>query len=308
MKTTTNRRYFLLAVFLLGLSLAVVAGCASVARLSTEVARGAGAINDEEADSMLRGIDAVEKTFQDITPEQEYYIGRAVAASLFDSYKPLDNPEANHYLNTLGQTLAMASDRPETFGGYHFQLLDSDEINAFAAPGGLILITRGMFELCETEDALAAVLAHEIGHVAERHGLRAIKNSRLTSALTILAAEGARHLGSEELKQVVEDFESSITDVTNTLVTSGYSRGLEGEADLAAIRIMHTVGYNPTALVDMLREMKGQLKPGGLDCAKTHPDPQDRIDEIVPAISGAQPVNEPAVRHARFQSVVDGLS
>ncbi len=306
MKST--RRLLLLGIVLLGLTSLLVAGCATMAKISTEVARGTGAIDDEQADSLHRGIDAVEKTFADITPEQEYFIGRAVAASLLESYPPLDNPAANEYLNTLGQTLAMASDRPETFGGYHFLLLDSDDINAFAAPGGLILITRGMFQLCDTEDALAAVLAHEIGHVAQRHGLRAIKNSRLTSALTILAAEGARHLGSEELKQVVEDFESSISDVTNTLVTSGYSRGLEKEADLAAIRIMHTVGYNPTALVDMLAEMKTQLKPGGLDFAKTHPDPQDRIDELKPAMMGTRPVNEPTVRHTRFQFIEDGMS
>ena len=103
-------------------------------------------------------------------------------------------------------------------------------------------------------------------------------------------------------------FESSISDVTSTLVTSGYSRGLEGEADLAATGIMHTVGYNPTALVDMLVEMGKNLKPGGLDFAKTHPDPQDRINEIKPTISGSGPVREPAVRHQRFQAKVDGLS
>ena len=110
------------------------------------------------------------------------------------------------------------------------------------------------------------------------------------------------------MKQVVEDFESSISDVTTTLVTSGYSRGLEGEADLAAIKIMNTVGYNPNALVDMLAQMKKNLKPGGLDFAKTHPDPQDRIDEINAVLTGSKPVNEPAVRHARFQGVVAGLS
>jgi len=303
-----NRHIFLLAAAILVLSLVVVAGCATMAKLGTEVARGTGAINDEQADSLHRGITAVEKTFTDITPQEEYYIGRAVAAALLETYAPLDHVAANDYLNTLGQTLAMASDRPETFGGYHFLLLDSDEINAFAAPGGLILITRGMFQLCDTEDALAAVLAHEIGHVAGRHGLRAIKNSRLTSALTILAAEGARHLGSEDLKQVVEDFEASISDITSTLVTSGYARGLEGEADQSAINIMRTVGYNPSALVDMLAEMRNRLKPGGLDFAKTHPDPQDRINEIKPTIPGARPVNEPVVRHTRFQFIVDGLS
>ncbi len=75
----------------------------------------------------------------------------------------------------LGQSLVIFSDRPETFGGYHFLLLDSNEINAFAAPGGLILVTRGMLQCCANEDELAAVLAHEIAHVEKKHGLTAIK-------------------------------------------------------------------------------------------------------------------------------------
>jgi beta-barrel assembly-enhancing protease len=80
---------------------------------------------------------------------------------------------------------------PETFGGYHFLILDSDEINAFAAPGGLIFVTRGMLRCCDSEDAVAAVLAHEVGHVQHQHGIQTIRKPALTSAFTILAAEGA---------------------------------------------------------------------------------------------------------------------
>ena len=128
-------------------------------------------LSGDQAESILRGAKAVQKTWQDLTPEQEYYIGRAVAAQVFQTYRPLDRPAANAYLNLFGQSLAVFSDRPETFGGYHFLLLDSDEINAFAAPGGLILVTRGMVRCCENEDELAAVLAHEICHVEKKHGL-----------------------------------------------------------------------------------------------------------------------------------------
>ena len=156
-------------------------------------------ISADQAESITRGAKAVEKSWQDLTPEQEYYIGRAVAAQVFQTYPPLDRPQANEYLNLLGQSLAIFSDRPETFGGYHFLLLDSDEINAFAAPGGLILVTRGMLRCCENEDELAAVLAHEICHVEQKHGLSAIKQGRLTEAFTIIAAESAKQMGGEEL-------------------------------------------------------------------------------------------------------------
>jgi predicted Zn-dependent protease len=287
---------------------ALLIGCASVARKATQVAQGGGYITQDQAQSLGRGIDAVEKTFQDITPEQEYYLGRAVAANLLQDSHPLDASAANAYLNTVGQTLAMASDRPETFGGYHFLLLDSDQINAFAAPGGLILVTRGMVGLCASEDALAAVLAHEIGHVQAKHGLRAIKSGRLTSALTVLAAEGASQFGSQDLKQLVADYAGSIGDITSTLVTNGYSRALEKEADEAAVAILERVGYNPRALADMLQAMDRELVPGGLDFAKTHPDPQDRIREIQPLVNQAPPLQEPAVRQQRFREAMGAVS
>lgn len=277
-----------------------LAGCATVAKIATDTAEATGHIDKDEAESLHRGIDAVDKTFKDITPEQEYHIGRAVTAQLFNSYLGYDHALTNRYLNELGQTLAMASDRPETFGGYHFLLVETDEINAFAAPSGLILVSTGMLDLCQTEDELAAVLAHEIGHVVGKHGLRAIKNSRLTSAFSILAAESARNFGSEDVKQLVEDYEGSINDVTTTLMVNGYSRGLEEEADRIAITILQRVGYNPKALASMLAEMQKRLKPGGPGFARTHPAPKDRIEAMSSILTGLPDQTEPAVRHERF--------
>ena len=281
-----------------------LAGCASVANFATDVAAATGNISEEEANSLHKGIEAIDLTFKGINPQQEYYIGRAVAAQLLNDYEPFKDHARNRYLNEIGQTLAMASDRPETFGGYHFLVLDTDEINAFAAPGGFILISRGMIDLCQTEDELAAVLAHEIGHVVGKHGLRAIKNSRLTSALTILATESARTFGGSDLKQLVTAYEGSIDDITSTLVVSGYSRGLEEEADQIAITILQRVGYNPRALPRMLSEMKKRLKPDGPGFARTHPDPQDRVDMIQPVLAGTPDPSEPQVRHDRFVAAV----
>lgn len=282
-------------------------GCATVANVGTQIGQATGVITKDQADSINRSAAAVEKSFQDITPEQEYFIGRSVAATVLKTYKVYDNAEANGYLNVLGQTLAMASDKPETFGGYHFVILDTEEINAFAAPGGLVMISRGMIRCCKTEDALAAVLAHEVGHVENQHGLKSIRKGRLTSALTILALEGAKQLGGQNLAEVTKAFEGSISDITSTMMSSGYSRKTEYEADASAVEIMTRVGYNPSALVDMLQQMKKNLKPGGHDFAKTHPDPNVRIAEIEKAIGAPAAVKEVSARQKRFEKAVGGI-
>jgi len=250
---------------------------------------------------------AVQKSFEDITPEQEYYIGRAVAATILSQYQPFTEAGPTGYLNLLGRTLAFASDRPETFGGYHFLILDSQEINAFAAPGGLIFISRGLLACADSEDTVAAILAHEIAHVVEQHGLQAIKKSRVTSALTSVAIASAQTAGSDELAKLTTVFEDSISDITATLVNSGYSRAFEKEADLMAVEILRRVGYDPNALVRMLEVMEMRLEPGGLDFAKTHPEPEVRIREIRRVLepSPAPPVH--AERRARYQAALGNL-
>ncbi len=282
-------------------------GCASVAKIGTSIAQGEGLIDSTQSQSINRVAEATEKSFEDIDPEQEYYIGRAVAATILDTYPPLADAELNRYVNLLGQTVALASDRPETFGGYHFLVLDTDEINAFAAPGGFILVSRGLIRCCRNEDELAAVLAHEIGHVAGKDGLRAIKKSRLTSALTILASESAANLGSERLAKLTEEFEGSITDITSTLMNSGYSRSLEKQADASAVSVLRRVGYSPQALVTMLGEMKKRLTPSGAGFARTHPDPSDRIKDIQGSVSGSTPPSDSAARRDRFAAAVASL-
>lgn len=299
------------AVFTLFLGgLAGAHGCASfeqVAKAGTSFARSQGVVTETQAQSIVKTTSAVAKTFEDITPEQEYYIGRTVGAVIVSRYKPYANAEANNYLNLLGQTLAQASDRPETFGGYHFLILDSGEINAFAAPGGLIFVSRGMLRLCRSEDAVAAVLAHEIGHVQLRHGLQSIDKSRLTQALTTIAAESAKTMGSKEIADLTRTFEGSITDITATMINNGYSRSFEREADAAAVSILSRVGYDPEGLVAMLGEMEKNLKPGGLDFAKTHPSPKSRIDDIRSLNVGGKAVRVVSARQARFHKALGGI-
>ncbi len=295
-----------LAVLGLGIMLALpvfISGCKTMEAMTdigTSIGQSVGIITESQAESISKSSKAVARSFEDFTPEQEYYIGRTVGAVIINKYKPYQNERVNAYINLLGQTLAKASDMPETFNGYHFLILDSDEINALAAPGGLIFITRGMLRCCRDEDAVAAVLAHEIGHVQFKHGLQAIKKSRITSALVILGTEGAKTFGGEDLANLTATFEDSISDITSSLVNNGYSRKFERQADIAAVTILKRVGYDPNGLVDMLKVMEKKLKPGGPDFAKTHPSPESRIADIQKDIGKYAKVHEPKVRQKRF--------
>jgi predicted Zn-dependent protease len=287
-----------------------LSGCKTmeaVTNIGTSIGQSTGIITESQAESIRKTSKAVERSFEDFTPEQEYYIGRTVGAVITNKYKPYQNKKANAYINLLGQTLAQASDMPETFNGYHFLILDSDEINALSAPGGLIFITRGLLKCCRNEDAVAAVLAHEIGHVEYKHGLQAIKKSRITTALITIGSEGAKNFGGEDLATLTRTFEGSISDITSTLINNGYSRNFERQADLAAATILKRVGYNPNGLVDMLKEMEKRLKPGGLDFAKTHPSPASRIADIQKHIGKYAKIHEPRAREKRFLAALRNI-
>ena len=296
----------LMVVLLVLGQIVFAAGCKT-----TDVLDGLGAIqvggfsiSESQMESIKKTVKAVGRAFTDITPEQEYYIGRAVGAKLLGQYQPYDNQWVNRYLNQIGQSLAAYSDMPETFGGYHFLLLDDEGINAFAAPGGLIFVSRGMLRCCRNEDELAAVLAHEIGHVQLKHGLQAIKKGRLTNVFSIMATEGVKQMAAPEIAELTGLFEDSIHDVTSTLVSSGYSRAFERQADVAALTILERSGYDPFALNSMLAVMQQRLDPKGLDFAKTHPDPGDRIKEIEPLLAGRSVVGGKHARMVRFKNIL----
>lgn len=282
------------------LALLIFCGCAAVetaTTVATDIAVQRGTITKEQATSIRTSTAAVSRSLEEFTPEQEYYIGRSVGAVVLTKYKALNDAKVNSYVNLLGQALALASDTPELFAGYHFLVLDSEDINAFATPGGHIFITRGLIRCCRTEDELAAVLAHEIGHIQMRHGINAIQKARMAEALTVLAREGVKTYGDEELIKLSNSFGDVISDITTTMINNGYSRTYEYQADAAAVTILRRAGYQPGALVNMLQVMSRQIKPGGSDFAKTHPSPQARIAEL--GIS-AQTAQIPNIRKDRF--------
>jgi len=240
------------------------------------------------------------KSAEDFSPDQEFYLGRGVAATLLGQYSALRVPAADDYLNLLGQSLAKYSTMPNTYGGYHFLLLASSEINAFAAPGGLILVTRGLVQCTSNEDELAAVLAHEIAHVQLRHGVGSIKQARKTEALMTLGSIAVSAAPSPvSLGSLNSLFGGAIHDMVQTMAVNGYSRGAELEADQAALAILRGAGYSEAALASMLRNMSARLTPG-VGFGKTHPSPADRLKAL--GASGSVPAN--AVRQERFQAAL----
>lgn len=253
---------------LLVIILAVLGSCAAMEKIGIS------------PDMIFTTVGAASKAARPISEDEEYYIGRAVAASLLSQFRLLENKRLTDYVNHVGQTVALHSDKPQTYGGYYFAILDSSEINAFACPGGMIFITSGMLNAVRNEDELAAVLAHEVGHVSHRDGISAIKKARWTEAVTIIGSKATREYGSEELSSLVTIFEGSIDDIVKTLVVNGYGQFQEYDADKAALGYLAKAGYNPGALRDFIGRLitKGSATEGGL--LKTHPATSDRLKEM----------------------------
>ena len=132
-------------------------GCKAAGKFAE---RGLGElVGDEKAESIMKVAEAARKGFEDLTPQEEYYIGRAVAANILQKYTVYENTALTQYVNKVGLTVAWASDMPETYGGYHFLVLDTADPLAYSAPGGFIFISTGLMNMMEDEEELAGVLA-----------------------------------------------------------------------------------------------------------------------------------------------------
>jgi predicted Zn-dependent protease len=290
--------FFLLAVFL--------ASCAEVVQMGTAVGEGMGKISRQDREAIDRMAQQAAKAVRPMTEQEEYYVGRAVAATILGRYRLFSNERLTAYVNSIGQALALASDRPYIYGGYHFAILDTEEVNALSCPGGIIFITRGMLKKAQNEDQLAAILAHEVGHVNHRDGLASIQKSRWVEVLSILGSEGARKLGGAEMAKMVSLFEGSVDDVAKTLLVNGYGREQEMEADLAALTFLHRLGYSPYGLTDFLermaREQTGGAKQG---IFATHPGINQRLASTKSAIAKNQwPRKDDPARDRRFRGLV----
>lgn len=226
-----------------------------------------------------KAIPIVQKAGEAIRPmteEEEYYLGRAVAAMILNKYQLYNNNQIQHYLNLVGQTVVLSSDRPYTHGGYHFAILDTEEVNAFACPGGIIFITKGMLKNLKDEEELSAILAHEVAHVSLKHGVSAIKASRWADVVLTIGTEAAKSYTPAEISKLVTLFEGSIDDVFKTIVVNGYGKDQEMEADEKGIIYAAKAGYDPKGLPRFLDRLIASHKASKDGLFKTHPGTENR--------------------------------
>lgn len=288
------------------LGLWVLVGCATTTQVATTVCVGTGLITEEQKQAIDETAVKTERAVRPITETEEYYIGRGVAARILSQYELYDDPDTVWYVNHIGRTLAMNSPRPYTYGGYHFAVLDTEEINAFACPSGIIFVTRGMLKLAQSEDELAAVLGHEIGHVSQKHGLKAISKARWTEVVTTMGTGAAKVYTGAELASLINLFEGTVDDVFQTLVVRGYGRAQEYEADSLAIQCLDSSGYDCEEFLRLLERLKAAQngKSGGIFA--THPNMADRVERIRADLETSRESSiGSGERLTRFASVAD---
>jgi beta-barrel assembly-enhancing protease len=251
-----------------------------------------------------KGATKAQEASRPINDSEEYYVGRAVAARILTKYKLDQDPKLTEYVNEVGDTVARKSTRPNPFRGYHFAVLDTDEINAFACPGGIIFVTRGLIKTCKNEDQLAAVLAHEVAHVANRDGINSISKARWSEVWTAMGKEAVTVYGGSTAASLVSLFEGSIDDVFKTIVVNGYSRQAEEAADGAAVTELRRAGYDPGAMVVVLATMeaKGKGKTSGI--FKTHPPTSERLAKVKAEVGECPESKGEAIRAKRFEEMV----
>ncbi|MBI3680152.1 MAG: M48 family metalloprotease [Acidobacteria bacterium] len=200
--------------------------------------------------------------------EKEIGLGKALAQDIERQAKIVDDPVIAEYVNRVGQNLVRNSDAKVPFT---IKVIDSEEVNAFALPGGFFFVHTGLLMRAESEAELAGVMAHEIAHVAARHGTRQASRGQIANLATIplifmggWAGYGARQAAS-------------------VLIPMGFlsfSRGFEEEADFLGLQYLYKTGYDPTAFVDFFEKLQSleKKKPGSLaKVFSTHPLTDDRI-------------------------------
>jgi predicted Zn-dependent protease len=241
----------------------------------------------------------MQQATRNVPEASEYRLGRAVAARILTGYQLAQDLKLQLYVNEVGRTVARKSSRPDTFRGYHFAVLESPEPNAFACPGGIILITRGMLKLCGNEDEVAAALAHEVAHVAHRDGVNSVASSRWAAVVADRRIAAAKERGGRAAEMAAH-YEDSINDVFKTMATNGYSRAAEWAADQEALRTLSRAGYNPQALASLLTKMLTQEKRG-VGIYRTHPPTALRLARVNAQVKDLKSEKVPEAREQRFK-------
>ena len=232
-------------------------------------------INNVDVGRIVRGAKNARDVLIDFNEEQEIALGQSVASNLLGAAPLLQNPQVQRYVNQVGRWVAAQSERPGL--PWTFAVMDVPEINAFASPGGYIVLTRGMLQHVHSEAELAAVLAHEIAHVLQKHHLQAIRKAagaNLTGDLISLGVEKKKGGDPILLKLAATG--------TELYVRGGLDKSDELEADRMAIILSTRAGYDPYGLPAVLQTLLG-MNPAdsGLSLLlRTHPSLNQRLGAL----------------------------
>lgn len=213
-----------------------------------------------------------------LTPEQEAQIGSRIAGNLLGAAPLIDDMAAQQYVNRVGMLVAAQSGRPEL--PWRFGIIASNDINAFAAPGGFVFVTAGLYRLFDNEAELAAVLAHEIGHVVRRHHLAVMKKSSLIGAVS--SAISNRLSGDQATLQ-------SLLGNGAEILARGLDKDAEFEADRLGVVFAARAGYDPYAMFGVLEKVAAAASTDAGPVAllyKTHPHPDARIEALAGSVDG----------------------
>ena len=212
-----------------------------------------------------------------INDKEERQLGDRVSAQLVEKYGVYQDAGVTKYVSLVGTLVAKESPRPGL--NWTFIVLDTDGVNAFAAPGGIIHVTRGLLGLAKNEAELAGILGHEITHVTAKHTVRAIEQGKMISLGSEAAGGGT---GRDELIARMSE------RAYHLLLDGEFSRDDENEADERGIRLAGKLGYDPHGLVDVLRKIdarnSGREDRNGLFAS--HPATKDRIARLEKQIAG----------------------
>lgn len=211
------------------------------------------------------------KKFDDlnVTDEEEQKIGADVSLKLRQRFGVVQDPAVHKYVTLAGTLLARQSERPKL--PWTFVVLDTDGVNAFAAPGGIVHITRGALGLISNEAELAGVLAHEIGHVAHKHTVNAIRKNK------------AVQLGTNETLADRGAFLDRIANKAYEIVLeNSFDRGDELDADSVSVQLTQKAGYAPASLAAFLTRLDDRNKdqPARNGLFASHPETRERIEKI----------------------------
>lgn len=246
-----------------------------------------------------------------MSQQDEINLGKRLNQQVLQQYPVYNDVALQDYVQYVGQKVAAKSDRPNL--QYHFTVLDSDEVNAFALPGGWIYITRGILAYLNSEAQLAAVLGHEIGHVAARHAVRQYSARQLTGLGTALGAAFIPGLGQVAGQQVM--------GLLGTAMLRGYGREQELEADRLGAKYMARSGYDPEAMLAVLRTLKSQeafeLKLAREEHRQphiyhglfaTHPDNDTRLKSVLASAEADKTAKTTFIGRTDYLRRIDGLT